>query len=207
MQKMIRILNIKELQTFYMGKTYPFMLSVLNDDLEGFIGKAKSLWLKLSAKEKIKLLCPYVYYSNIKLDKDYSTEHVYITKQGIFFFKAGFIWNGANGITLDTLGTRLASLVHDAGYELLPEWLKEQIDYELYRIMYKWSVSHKPVVNNWKDRIMYPARWIKYKLSLLRAKSWLKALLWFGSGISEEGKQEYKSFEDWNKGSFIFDKE
>jgi len=61
-------------------------------------------------------------------------------QDGVLTIKCGYAWDGASGPTIDTQSTMMASLIHDAGYQLMREgWLhwryKELFDEELKQVM------------------------------------------------------------------------
>lgn len=46
-------------------------------------------------------------------------EYFSITPEGLIFVRAGYAWDGASSIAVDTPGTIYASLFHDVGYQAI----------------------------------------------------------------------------------------
>ena len=93
--------------------------------------------------------------------QDVQTEmgYVHLSAEGLLTIQRGYAWDGASGPTLDTPSTMLASLVHDALYQLLREGKLQQrwrlsADRLLKRIMLKaysgnWPKWHAARVECW----------------------------------------------------------
>lgn len=72
--------------------------------------------------------------------EEVGNDFVSITKDGLLKIKRRYAWDGASGPTIDTKNTMMASLIHDAGYQLMREGLisranKDLFDKELRLVM------------------------------------------------------------------------
>ena len=90
---------------------------------------------------------------------------VHLTGDGRLTIQRGYCWDGASGPTFDTASTMLASLVHDALYQLMRECLLPQdfrlpADICLKRIMLRdyngsWLKWHAARVDLWVWTLKY----------------------------------------------------
>lgn len=79
------------------------------------------------------------------------TQFISLTVDGVITVKAGYVWDGASGPTFDTKNTFMASLIHDALYQLMRnglldrKWRKraDKIMYEILRSRGMWKVRAK----------------------------------------------------------------
>jgi len=58
------------------------------------------------------------------------TEYVDLNAKGTLTVKKGYAWDGASGPTFDSKGSKRASCVHDAGYQLMR---LGRLDYKIHR--------------------------------------------------------------------------
>lgn len=71
---------------------------------------------------------------------DRKSEFIVLAENSVLGIRAGYAWDGASGMTVDTPSTFAASLVHDALYQLLrekrlPPHLREAADQVLYDLL------------------------------------------------------------------------
>jgi len=85
------------------------------------------------------------------------TEFINLTSEGSLLVKAGYVWDGASGPTIDTKNTMTASLIHDALYNLLRDGLIDQ----------KWRKR--------ADQVLYELL-RQSGMSKIRAKIWFRAV-------------------------------
>jgi hypothetical protein len=75
-------------------------------------------------------------------------EHCFFAITGNkLLIKKGYKWDGASGPAIDTDSNRLATLVHDALYQLIREQIlpysyRLQADLELYKLMLQYGTKH-----------------------------------------------------------------
>jgi len=129
-------------------------------------------------KVKFKYTYPYKY----KLTEDFVIEigimditidHPYIKlKDGVLTIKKGYAWNGSSGLSIDTKTNHIASLVHDAMYQLFR--------LELLPIEYR----------NMSD-IIYRSLCLKAGMITIRAYWSYYALKWFGAYSAKPGREMY----------------
>jgi hypothetical protein len=80
------------------------------------------------------------YESGIVIPDAIRTEYIRMSASGLMTVKRGYCWDGASGPTWDTKNTFVASLFHDALYQLIREgWLdlshRKEADKVLYRLL------------------------------------------------------------------------
>lgn len=98
--------------------------------------------------------------------------YVHLSSDGLLTILRGYVWDGASGPTLDTRSTMLASLVHDALYQLMRE---RQLGQE-------W----RPLADELLRRIMldkYRGKWRRWHAA--RVKVWFWALRKFAGYAAE----------------------
>ena len=76
-----------------------------------------------------------------------TTDFIDLYANGIMIVRHGYAWDGASGPTIDTRNSMRASLLHDAGYQLMREGIlrldyKGYFDDEFYRILRKSGMSY-----------------------------------------------------------------
>lgn len=74
----------------------------------------------------------------IELKLSVSSEYISLSKSGLLFIESGYAWDGPSGLALDTKNFMIASLMHDALYQLMRMGLlarkyRLEADLELYR--------------------------------------------------------------------------
>ena len=90
---------------------------------------------------KYKTVRDYVIKTNIEPPKFIYTGFITIDTDGTMTIRAGYSWDGPSGPTVDTVDTMIASLVHDALYQLMREKVlaiedfRRAADGELRRLM------------------------------------------------------------------------
>ena len=98
---------------------------------------------------KYQLVNPLTIATKIKIPFYINTRYITMGTNGTLHISAGFAWDGASGITIDTESSMRASAVHDALYKLIRMGrlfevkVREQADEEFYRLcledgMWKW---------------------------------------------------------------------
>lgn len=63
----------------------------------------------------------FVCRTGILLESDIHTEYISLLTDGTLIIQKGYAWDGPSGPTIDTPDTTAASLMHDAGYQLIRE--------------------------------------------------------------------------------------
>lgn len=63
----------------------------------------------------------FVCRTGILPDSDIHTEYISLLTDGTLIVQKGYAWDGPSGPTIDTPDTMAASLMHDAGYQLIRE--------------------------------------------------------------------------------------
>lgn len=111
--------------------------------------------IKYRAGYKYQLDQPYQVIVNINPVRNIDTEFIKLSKSGVLSIKAGYAWDGASSIAIDTKSFMRGSLVHDALYQLIrQEHLKmshrEQADKELYRICLEDGMNRVRAWGAWK---------------------------------------------------------
>ena len=100
---------------------------------------------------KYRLFETEVYATDIHPAANVNAEFIDMTEDGVVTVKAGYVWDGASGPTIDTKNTFTASLIHDALYQLMREglldrkWRKraDKILYEILRSRGMWKIRAK----------------------------------------------------------------
>lgn len=95
--------------------------------------------------------------------KEIHTDFIDLFANGILICRKGYAWDGASGPTWDTPSSMRASLIHDAGYQLMREGLLP-LD---YKVVF--------------DGLFY-LKLLDDGMSRVRAYIWYKAVLWFAKG-------------------------
>ena len=91
------------------------------------------------------------------------SDFIDLTPDGKLTCKRGYAWDGASGPTWDTKNSMRASLVHDAGYQLMREkWITLE-----YKIVFD-GLLYLTLIHDGMNRI--------------RAWLWYQAVLKFGKG-------------------------
>ena len=89
---------------------------------------------------KYRLYNTEVYPTGITLTNPVQTRYIDMTVDGVITVKRGYVYDGASGPTIDSKNTMLASLIHDALYQLMRgnlisrDWRK-RADEVLYEIL------------------------------------------------------------------------
>jgi hypothetical protein len=95
--------------------------------------------------------------------KEVYSEYISLFANGALVCRKGYAWDGASGPTWDTPSSMRASLIHDAGYQLMREGLLP-LD---YKVVF--------------DGLFY-LKLLDDGMSRVRAYIWYKAVLWFAKG-------------------------
>ena len=115
---------------------------------------------------KYRLYSDETYDTNIFPTKLVKTEFIHLGMNGVLVVKRGYVWDGASGPTIDTKNTMLASLIHDA----------------LYQLMRGTYISREWRQN--ADQIMHDIL-IDKGMSKFRAKIWYRAVRKAANGASK----------------------
>lgn len=82
----------------------------------------------------------YFVQTDIYPQEDIITDYISLLKSGLMIIERGYTWDGASGPAINTANVMAASLIHDAGYQLisegyLDESFKGQFDMLLRQVM------------------------------------------------------------------------
>ena len=105
---------------------------------------------------KYRLYSDETYDTNIFPTKLVKTEFIHLGMNGVLVVKRGYVWDGAS-FAIDTKNTMLASLIHDALYQLM------RGNY----IIQEWRVN--------ADQILYDIL-IEKGMWKIRARAWYRAV-------------------------------
>lgn len=97
---------------------------------------------------KYQLQRRYIIQTDICPQHDIVTPYITLLMSGLLIIEAGYAWDGPSGPTIDTASTMAASLVHDAGYQLireghLPDSFKDQFDRLLKELIIEDSYNYQ----------------------------------------------------------------
>jgi hypothetical protein len=95
--------------------------------------------------------------------KEVYSEYISLFANGALVCRKGYAWDGASGPTWDTPSSMRASLIHDAGYQLMREGLLP-LD---YKVVFD-GLFYLTLLHDGMNRV--------------RAYIWYKGVLWFAKG-------------------------
>lgn len=128
----------------------------------------------------------YFIQTDIFPENDIITDFISLHKNGLMIIERGYAWDGASGIAFDTANTMAASLVHDAGYQLIRDGhlhgsFKGQFDMLLKQVMDEDS-QHPELKPGFFKSILIT-------LQELRAEYFFDAVDVFGTDFIEKNKE------------------
>ncbi len=95
------------------------------------------------------------YDTGIKLDNDHKSEFIDLDRSGKLLIKTGYSWDGATWFP-DTKQIMLASLVHDALYQLMREGVLKSINRDAADIILR-DICRDSGMSRWLSNRVYGA--------------------------------------------------
>lgn len=122
----------------------------------------------------------FVCRTGILPESDIHTEYISLLTDGTLIIQKGYAWDGPSGPTIDTPDTTAASLMHDAGYQLIREGYLEDCYRAHFDNLLKLTMK--------QDAAMYPEP--IQSLAKLRADYFYEGVHIFGDKYAHEPKLE-----------------